>query len=215
MLTFPLALSVLNDIIPVGRAKFRLMNNQELSGMGSGQILAAELAPSLWTAEVSTPQYPHDKIDQVQARLEALDGSIRSFYLADPKRLYPQYDPNGTKLAGFTPTINSINANMRAISLGGLPGLYAITVGDLLCFDYGSPARRSFHRVVESATAGNSSGITAQFEIRPLVRTGTTTGLTVTLIKPAFKCILKPDSVESERLDTNFSQLSFSVIQRL
>jgi len=214
MLTFPLATTQLDDLIPVGPVKWRLKENQELSGVGSGQILAAELAPSLWEADVSSAEYPHDRIDQLQARIEALDGSIRAFYLTDPKRRYPQYDPDGSIFGSAVAVINSIDASNRAISISGLPASYVLTVGDFFAFDYGTPARRAFHRVVETVAA-NGSGVTGLFEVRPHIRTGATAGLSVSLISPSLKCIIKPNTLDSGRVSPVLSQLSFSAVQRL
>ncbi|TFF27509.1 hypothetical protein E3C22_03365 [Jiella endophytica] len=214
-LTFPLDRSLLSDLLPIASVKWVAQDNQEISGMGSGQILATELAPSLWTADVTTAERYHDEIDRLQARLESLNGSINPFYLVDPKRRFPQYDPDGSKLGGATPTINSISSNGRSISLTGLPGLYTLSFGDFLCFDYGTPARRAFHRIVETAIAGNSSGTTALFEIRPFVPLGASVGLPVTLLHPAMKCILRPNSLDAETVTALTSRLSFSAVQKL
>ncbi|ORE89740.1 hypothetical protein [Aurantimonas sp. 22II-16-19i] len=214
MLTFPLALADLADLLPVAEVRWRLAENQELSGLGSGQILAAELGPALWEADVTLGDLKHGRSSQIQARLEALDGATRAFYLCDPFRKYPQGDPDGSRLGAAAPVIGSLTAGGRALSLSGLPAGYVLTAGDYLAFDYGSPPRRAFHRVVETATA-SGTGATPPFEVRPMVRTGAAPGISVTLIKPAMKCIRKPASLGHGTVNRVRSKLSFSVVQKL
>lgn len=211
----PLPLNVFADRLPVETVKWRLRRSDELSGLGGGQILASELAPPLWAGEVSLGAVYHDAAAQLQALVETLDGSLRSFYLYAPQLPYPQADPTGALLGAATPTIHTLDANNKAMRLTGLPAGYELTHGDFLAFDYGTPPRRAFHRIVEDATAGGT-GITPLFEVRPHLRTGVATGLAVTLMKPAAKVFIMPDSFDpGEARGMVTTGMSFQVMQRL
>jgi hypothetical protein len=80
--------------------------------------------------------------------------------------------------------------------------------------DYGTPSRRALVQAAEGATA-NGFGVTSEFEVRPQLRPGITTGLTVTLKKPAAKVKIVPGSLRIETVTTLLSQLRFTARQTL
>jgi hypothetical protein len=99
------------------------------------------------------------------------------------------------------------------LKLGGLPAGYSLRRGDMLHVDYGSGPRRALHRIVEDATA-NGAGITPFFEVRPYLKTGTTTGAVVTLIKPAAKMMLEPGSFDpGTEARVHTAGMSFTAIE--
>ncbi|MHB1086464.1 MAG: hypothetical protein ACYCZ0_01825 [Minisyncoccota bacterium] len=211
-ITYPLATSVFADEIKIVSISTRPGHQQELSGLGSGYTLAAEVAPALREFDVSTVLLTHAEAAEIMALIEALSGSIKEFYLYDPRYRYPAYDPDGTILGANTVQINSLNANDVSISLKGLPSGYVITRGDYMHWDYSSgPTRRAFHRAVETVTA-NGSGVTAEFEVRDIIRGGLVDA-TVTLIKPAMKCKMIPSSLSEESAGLSSTRISFSVRQ--
>ncbi|MGB3327781.1 MAG: hypothetical protein WBA46_02440 [Thermomicrobiales bacterium] len=211
-IVYPLALDVFADKLHIESLKARPGHQQELSGQGSGGILAADVAPALREFDVACIPLYHDVAGEVLALIESLGGAINPFYLYDPRKKAPATDPDGTILGGAVVTISALNANNKAISLAGLPAGYTLTAGDLLSWDYGvNPARRAFHRVVESVTAAGD-GATPQFEVRDFIRPGSTVGTAVTLIKPAMKCKMLPGSLD-DAAQGMFTTISFSVRQ--
>lgn len=212
-LTFPAPVSYIADLLRVPRRTFRLDVQQELSGIGNGDVLAAELAPTRWIADIQTkPMRPADA-RVLQARLEALDGSINAFYLYDPWKCVPAADPGGVILGASAVTINTIGVDNKSLSLTGLPAGYMITESDQLHFDYGSnPTRRALHRAQETVTA-NGLGVSPNFEVRPHFQPGATGGLAVTLIKAAAKMVLVPGSL-SVQGDGGRTVISFQAVQR-
>lgn len=211
----PLPLNSFADKLKVVSVKWRLQEHQEMSGMGSGQILVADLGPALWTAEVAlAPMYNEDAA-QVQALIESLDGALRNFYLYAPQMPGPQYDPKGTILGASEVKIYSREANNKEMQLYGLPAGYKLTIGDFLAFDYGSPSRRAFHRILTSVTA-DGSGITPTFEVRPHLRSGVANDLAVTLVKPAAKVFIVPGSFDpGTTVNPVTTGMAFNVMQRI
>jgi hypothetical protein len=200
-LVYPLSLAAFFDKVRANSAKFKIDNNQEFTGLGSGEILTAQKAPPAWVAEVSMRALHRDAL-AVQAIIEALDGSINSFYMYDTRRKFPSAYPNGLTLPAGGAKIASIGANNKSISLKNLNPGQIISTGDLLSFDYGAnPVRRALHSVLETVTA-NGSGVTPVFEIRPHLRVGVAVDLVVTLIKPAAKMRIVPGTF-SEGTDSN------------
>lgn len=212
-LTFPAPAAYIADLLRVPSRSFRLDPQQEYSGLGSGEVLAAELAPTRWMADIKTVPMDRASARVLQARLEALDGAINSFFLYDPWKCVPAADPGGALLGSSSVTINTVGVNNKSMSLAGLPAGYVLTEGDHLAFDYGSnPVRRALHRVQETVAA-NGSGVTPSFEVRPHFRPGVTTSLAVTLIKPAAKMALVPGSL-SVQGESGRTVISFQAMQR-
>lgn len=191
--TFPLAVATFADVLKVAKVSFRLRDNQEISGLGSGDILAAQLTPRNWIADVTLAKLTHNQAKQIQAMIEALDGSINTFLLTNTLALYPQSDPTGAILGANTVVIASL-PSAKSMTLSGLPAGYVLTLGDMLSYTYSS-TRRALLRISETVTA-NGSGITPAFEVRPWIPTGTATSTAVTLKKPAGKFIMVPNTFD-------------------
>jgi hypothetical protein len=193
-ITFPLALSAFSDLLRTVEFRWRLERFVEHSGTAIGDAITNEIAAPRWRADVALAAMPHDVAADLQALFEAIAPG-GTFYLSNPTQPGPRDDPLGVTLASATPTIDALAGNVMAIN--GLPPGYTLRRGDMLHFDYGSdPTRRALHRVAEDVTA-DGSGLTASFEVRPFIRTGSTVGAAVTLLKPAAKMMFLPGSVDA------------------
>lgn len=212
-LVFPLSLAAFADKLRIASAPFVLQEQQQLSGLGTGDVIAAQLAPSRLTAQVTIAPMSHIKAREIQALIESLNGPQHSFYLYSPANCYPADDPGGVKLGSSTVTIASLGANNKSLALSGLPAGYKITAGDALSFDYGvNPVRRAYHRAAEGAVA-TGGGATPQFELSHPLRPGVVTGVAVTLKKPAAKMFIEPGSLSIQHAGS-LSTISFKAVQR-
>jgi hypothetical protein len=214
-LSFPLPLNTFADRLKIQSVNWRFERYDELSGLGTGEVLAAQLAPPRLVGDVELVPMYHPAAAQVQALIESLDGAINSFYLYAPQRRYPQYDPTGSILGASVVSIQTVGANNKSLRLQGLPSGYVLTLGDYLSFDYGSnPTRRALHRIVETVTTPGT-GISPHFEVRPHLRPGVVTGLAVTLAKPAAKVFIVPGSFNPGTASGVITEgMSFQVMQR-
>ena len=196
-LAFPLSLADFWDGLNVRNGRPVLVDQQEYSGLGTGEGLAADLGPRLWQMTVQSAPQSMDDVIALRAKLDALDGAINTLYATDKLREYPKADPDGSILGASTPTIHTIDANRKEMRITGLPAGYVLTAGDMLSVDYGTPSRRAWVRLVTGATA-SGAGLTPLFEVRPHLRPGITTTLAVTLGKSAMKCKIVPGSLTPE-----------------
>lgn len=212
-LTFPLSLQNLADLLPIESAPWNLVYQQEFSGLGSGEGLAHDLAPPLLEAEVSTGPMYNDDAYAVQARLNALMGSVQSFYLTNPAKPGPRMDPKGEILGSATPALSFIGANRKIVRINSLPAGYVISAGDFFHVDYGT-GRRALIQAVEASTA-SAGGVAPEFEVTPHLRPGVTTTLAVQLIKPAAKVKLVPGTFRLENSGALHSRLRFTARQTL
>lgn len=211
-LTFPLSYEAFAAKIGVVSMDWTLQDNRTYSGMGSGQIIEADLAPQLRTASATLQPWYADEAAEIEALIEAIVRSKGTFYIADPRKVGPAYDPTGSVLGASTPTISGASGN-TSLAITGLPAGYVLTIGDYLSFDYGTPARRAHHRILETMTA-SGGGFTNLFEVAPFLRQAPTVGTSVTLVRPSFKAMIVPGSVKVSA-EGMFTNISFSVMQKL
>ncbi|PQA72230.1 hypothetical protein [Brucella oryzae] len=213
-LTFPLSLAAFADKLPIETVKWRLAFQQETTGLGSGEVITADLAPPRWEGDVTLGKMRHEQAASIQALIESLGGALSSFYLYAPQKAFPVKDPTGSIMGGSTPAIASVGANNKSLSVSGLPAGYQLSVGDLFAFDYGeNPVRRNMHRLVEGVTA-TGGGTTSVVEVAPPFRPGVAVGLSLTFIKPAIKVKILPGSFDEGAAKDLFTDgMAFSVYQ--
>lgn len=213
-LALPLSRQNLADLMLVETVTWSLGTDQELSGIGGGEILAADLGPRRWTAQCSTIAADIDTIETLRARFNALDGAIQSFYLFDPRRPNPSTDPTGALLAASTVTIQSIETNRKELTLAGLPAGFVLPASTLLSVTAGAPSRTALLQLVSAVTA-NGGGVAGPVELRPHLRPWIAATQGVTLLKPVAKVKLVPDSLSVDQVTSVTHRLRFSATQTL
>lgn len=211
-LTFPLSLATFADLLKIASVEPSIQRNDQISGLENGQILTAETAPPLRTLTVTLRPLSYDEDSEISALIESLDGSIGTFYMYQPPRLYPKADPTGSIIGAINPTIGQINADNKRIRIDGLPVGYTLTRGDFISWDIAG-GFRAFHRIIQTGSATELGQL--EVELRPQLYTGTITGAVVTLKKPSFKAIMLPNSLrEGTVAATKVIGKSFQIIQR-
>lgn len=207
-LSFPL--TTLFDVAKIADQAFQLQSRQEMSRLASGITIAKDLGSALWSATYTTAQMANDDALTLEAKLNALDGSIQLFEAYDLRRPNPKAYTDGV----FTDSglLNSVNANNKALSLKSLPAGFVLNPGDYLAFDYGSS--RALHQIVEGVTA-SGAGLTAEFEVRPHIRSGYALNSAVTLKNPRGQFVMLPNSVSSKSSGALHTIVSFQAIQFL
>jgi hypothetical protein len=213
-LTFPLSQATLGDILPVQIVNWSLRTFQELSTAGDGEFQAKDLAPPLWMGGVTLRPLLHTQARGMMAKLRALDGSINSFYLANPLGWYPAADPGGLIYGASTPQIATINANRKELTISGLPANYELTEGDFFTVAYAGGLRTAMFQIVNSVTA-SGAGLTPSVEVRPHISTGIVTTLPVNFAKPAAKVKIVPGTLDDSMHNANRTRISFQVRQTL
>lgn len=194
-LSFPYSVTAFADVLRMSSVKMRLVGDQQLSGMSTGKIIVADLAPKYWDFEVTLINMENAYASQVQALIEALDEGMNDFELYDPRRAYPAADWGGARLGGATVQINALESNNKELTLKGLPNGYVLSPGDLLHFDFGTPTKRALHRIVVGGVVP-SGGVSPTLEVRPHILPGAAANAAVTLIKPAARVKMIPGSFD-------------------
>lgn len=212
-LTYPLPLETFWNWLPVRSAPFVLDRREEISGQGSGRILASELSSPLWRMSVDVAELVLSEQSRAAALMAALDGAHKTF-LATPKaRPFPAEDPGGVILGAAAPVIDAIGADNKSLSIAGLPAGYQLRAGDFLSFMIAG--RPHLHRFVEDGAAG-PAGVAGPIELRPHLRPGASAGAAVALVEPVAEMIVVPGSFEpGASRGAVLAGMTFAAIQRL
>jgi hypothetical protein len=175
---------ILNDFIEIDSITVQPMRNDETEGLGSGQVLIAELATPLWSVEINTPLTEFDDGREIRAILNDLSRPGATFEIYDPIAQYPRADPDGSILGAATPQLASIDGDAKP-AIKGLPVGYKLSRGDYFQMDVSG--RRYFFEVSEPAVA-NGSGVTPNFKVFPAFPISIPVNTAITLKQPKLKC---------------------------
>jgi hypothetical protein len=178
------------DLLRLSRGSFFLNEPTEASRLGNGEMITASLGAALWRGEFTAFPQRHSAAAEIEARIAVLQRPGEFFTLYDRRACGPRSDLLGTVLGGSSPTIYTLDADNKRLTVDGLPAGYEIQSGDYIGWEYGSnPERKALHRVVTGAIA-DGGGRTPLFEVAPHIRTGVTVGTAVSLVRPTIKARL-------------------------
>lgn len=181
--TYPL--SFLSDHLRAGEITLSIVRNDELSGAGTGQFWAAELAPPLWSFSFPLAARRVEAARAIDARVWSL-GVNRPFLFADPS-----YSGPAAGAPGAAATVTAISADRTRIALAGLPPGFTLTFGDRLSIVLAN-GRIYFGTFAGEITAG-SDGASGLVEVFPAVPMALAIGAAVTLAQPVCRVIIPPD----------------------
>lgn len=194
-LGFPLSLSEFFNPLVTPDVTMDLGEAMSIQTTQGGEIIASDYGARLWYGTVTVWAKTYTTIDSAASRAKLLRQAGASFLITHPSREGPQADPTGAILGGATPTIVSVNANRRDVTINGLPAGYVLTNGDLIEFNYlSSPVRYALHEVVSQVTA--SGGGAAVVELMPPLRPGYVTPMSIRLIQPRCQAKMIPGSYQ-------------------
>lgn len=179
---------------------FLLGYQAEQDPTGYGTALNRDLGPTLWVASYVTGNLSQAQMTRFQAWLDAQENGGKTFWGYDFRHAYPLAYPNGfgamTRHGGAsfdgTCTLGTVADDNVSVPLSALPDGFQFSESDKIAFDYGGA--RALHTIVADVT-GNNSG-QATVEVRPHVRPGWEAGATVSLVRPAARMKLVPDSAK-------------------
>jgi hypothetical protein len=207
-------MTVLNDELEITSITIQPQRNDAIEGIGSGQILTAELATPLWSVDIITPVSPFDTGRGIRALLNDLNRPGQKFDVYDPVAQYPRADPDGSILGAATPSIDTVGTD-GTITIKGLPVGYKLTRGDFMEINYGG--RRCFFEASQSATA-SAGGITGAFRVFPTIPSAVPVNTPVILKQPKIQCQFVPTELGYGTADSaNWTMTGFQIkaIQKL
>lgn len=182
------------------------------------KIQNAELAPTIWTAELTTAPLSEADYSNWLGWLDVQRNGKNKFKLYDVTRDYPlaySTGPSLTKAGGgaftWTCLLNAVNvSNLFQITLSGLPANFIFTPGDYLAFDHVSATKRAFHRVSYPGVTGNGSGV-ATITVSPMLSNDYTLNSTVYLYRPYMVMQISPGSINYGKREVSRSSKFISL----
>lgn len=195
-MTYPAQLSRADFLnrLQVQDVRFFLGRQDQINGLGGGEILKAEVAPALWRGQVMLAPMRSRAMAEFEGLLAYLEAPGRTFLAYKSNQIGPAADPLGAELNGYTPAIHAVDTATSEITLTGLPNTYEISPGDLIGFPYDGN-RVALHRYIGGGTAG-SLGRTPALQVVPHLRPGATTGTAVRLVRASCVALTVPGGVD-------------------
>ncbi len=212
-ITFPLSISELVDLFPVGEHPLVLQNNQNITGLASGEPIAVNRMAELWTGQFTSISMSMDDTQALMAALRSLVGSTHPFYIYDSDFCSPKADLDGSLLGASTPQISTLGVDNKSFAITGLPVGYVLSAGDRFHATY-STSRRFYGEFSETVTA-NGLGQIASIGVSPHLHPGFLGGVSLTLIKPAIKAKLLGALPLPKKFSGNRRIVSFAFQQTL
>lgn len=209
-----MSISYPTDILidfPGWTTSFDLMYRQEQSRAASGVTYVKEFGFPLWQLKAQSKLMRPNLLDYWRARLKYLEGGLQTFYGYPLSRTYPILYPNGTwptgvSFSGTTAALASVNANRKAITVSSLPAAFKFSIGDFVQI-----GTTDLHQVMEAATA-SGGGLTPEFEVRPHLWTGVSSGA-ISVKRPHCIMTVLPGSVSTDSGLEGWGSVSFSAME--
>lgn len=216
-LAFPLAFADFMALIGLEDGSFTLQRNDQVSGLGNGQPLNAELASPLWKFDGQTVAMKNDDAEALAAIFELLEAPGRDFYVANPRKIGPREDKDGDILGSATPSIHSVASNNREARIKGLPSGYVLSRGDMVAVSYGpsESKRRDILRIASAKVTADGDGITPLIEFSTFIRAGVAANDPVLLAPATMRAKLIPGSYRPVQVGPLHQRFVFSAIQKL
>lgn len=139
---------LLNDYIEIDNIKIFPQRNEEVEGIGSGQILRAELTDPLWRVEINTTINEFNTGRRIRAILNDIDRPQSHFRVADPISRNAANNPNGTLLSSVTLSSRSGGT----VSFSGQSSGYQFVPGD--AFHIIHAGRHYYFEIASGGTSG-------------------------------------------------------------
>lgn len=137
---------LLNDFLEIDSVRIRPQRNEEVEGVGTGQIIRAELTDPLWRVEINTPISEFNTGRRIRAVLNDIDRPQSFFRVYDPISRFAANDPTGTLLTSVT--LASRTGNQ--VSFAGQPAGFVWTPGDT--FHIITGGRHYYFEISQSGT---------------------------------------------------------------
>jgi hypothetical protein len=206
----PLGTAAFFDLLRVVDVKLVLNWHQEMSGTGGGDTLYADLAPPRWHADITTVPMEFAEAEGIMALINSRGGGLKTVLLGNSKLPCPSSDPDGSIFGAATPVLGTITDRSH-VAFAGFPAGYVLPLGTYFQVIFGT-SRYYLGQVCEAKTADGSGNVTAT-EITPPLPASVSAGDAVTVINPAGKFIIVPNSAYPSAISTVHETITFSAEQ--
>lgn len=205
--------------LPIAGLSFIPEPISEISPVRGGDIISADLGPTLWRGKYDSPILEASVFGAARAWYGTLL-SYREFYAYDILRQYPleyadgwgDLEVNGSPFDG-NGFLGDVESNDVEVTIYNVPIGLILSPGDYLSWVYSS-TRQALHRVSAGSTATGVSGSgEVTVEVHPSVRAGWTAATAVKLYRAVAKMVILPGTYTENISPPSFGQVSFEAMQ--
>lgn len=192
---------LLNDFIEIDSLRVAPQRNEEVEGLGSGQIIRAEIAPMLWRVDINTTISEFNTGRRIRAVLNDINRPNSYFRVYDPIAQYAANDPAGTLLTAVTLGARS-GGNT---SFAGQPSGYVFQPGD--AFHVIHSGRHYYFEISSSGTSA--------LRTTPIVPASIPNGTACVFIRPQIRVQMVPTELEHGMADSSIWKMTATRIRAI
>lgn len=195
---------LLNDVLDITDIRILPQRNEELEGIGSGQILRAEIADPLWRVEINTTISTFDNGRRIRATINDINRPQSFFRVYDPIAQYATNDPDGTLLTAVE--IGDRVGNQ--VEFTGQPAAYMFEPGDAFHILY--LGRHYYFEVSEQSST--------LLRTTPTIPASIPVGTPCVFVRPQIRVQMVPTELQFGTVDSSIwkmTQFQIRAIQKL
>lgn len=192
---------LLNDYIEIDSISVVPQRNEELEGIGTGQLIRAELTDPLVRVEINTTITEFNSGRKIRAILNDINRPQSYFRVYDPIAQYAANDPNGTLLTAVT----LAGRTGTRVSFAGQPTGFVWTPGD--CFHVIHAGRHYYFEISESGTGA--------VRTTPTVPASIPIATTCVFIRPQIRVQMIPTELNHGTADSSTWKMTPSQIRAI
>ncbi|KKC39502.1 hypothetical protein WH87_04705 [Devosia epidermidihirudinis] len=199
------------DLLNVTDVSFVQGWQQQRSATASGETRYADRAPSLWKASVTTGPSLHAEAEGLMSLINSRAGGLKTALLFNHKLPFPSSDPDGARIAGYTPKLGVVTDRLHVAFTGFRPG-YVLPLGTYFGIIWDT-SRYYLGQLVEARTANPVTGAVAATEIWPPLPASISGTPNVIVSKPCGKFRVEPGSAFPSTSGALHTSIKFSAEQ--
>lgn len=200
------------NTLKIATSEFYLNVPRELNRTSGGVVIPSLLGFPYFSGSLNITLAQH-RDTGYEVDLMRLQRPGQVFEVYDNRFNGPRADPGGVTLGASSPTLSAIGGDNQSISISGLPAGYVLSKGDYIGWS-NTDGTLALHRAAENVTA-SGTGVAAGIDVEPLVRPGTATGRSITLVRPTCRALLVDTTYGSgQALTTSGSSLNWQQTNR-
>lgn len=187
---------LLNDHLEIDSINVMPQRNEEVEGIGTGQIIRAELTDPLWRVEINTPINEFNTGRRIRAILNDMNRPQSYFRVTDPIARTAANDPTGALLTGVTLGARSGNQ----VGFSGQPAGFQWTPGDAFHIIH---AGRHYYFEIAQAAVG-----LANMRTTPTVPATIPLGTPCVFVSPQIRVQLVPGELQFGTAESSMWKMS-------
>ncbi|RMD93361.1 MAG: hypothetical protein D6811_05145, partial [Alphaproteobacteria bacterium] len=193
-----LALADWFDQLRVTRVTWSLPASGDVVEVQGGTVQIVTRTTRQWEAELQFSVAAVEDARATEALLDIVGAPDTAVEVKPAPWSAPAYDPTGSLITGYSPTVSAIGTDGQSITLSGMPAGYVLAPGDFIGVsdaDVTGDRMNRLYRCRSTATA-DGTGTIGPITVSPLIDTMVEVGQPVTIKNPVMIGMALPSSLQ-------------------